>query len=55
MAWIVSGISSFEVAGRPLQLGVVGLFPGTGCIISRILGRNWWPTVPGVYYPDSAP
>jgi hypothetical protein len=35
MAWIVPGISSFSVGGPPLQAGVVGSFPGMGCMVSQ--------------------
>jgi hypothetical protein len=41
------------------------LFPGMGCMVSQpygtgenrsypgVLSHNWWPTVPGVNYPNS--
>jgi hypothetical protein len=43
-----------------------GAIPGTGhptlvipllveLVVSRLLGHNWWPRVPGVQDPDSSP
>jgi hypothetical protein len=60
------GLVLFRSVAPPLQPGVVGPFHGMGCrfprclrwrepIISKILVRNQWPTVPGVHYPDSSP
>jgi hypothetical protein len=64
MAWIVPRVSSFYVGdpfssawsgGAIPEYGVYG-FPANYCwrepIVSRILGRNRWPTIPGVFYPN---
>jgi hypothetical protein len=47
-AWSVGSISWYGVYGSP------AICRWRELIISRILGRNWQPTVPGVHYPDRA-
>jgi hypothetical protein len=54
----------FRLVAPSLQLGEVGSFSGMGCLVPQLfaieenrsypvrLGRNRWPTVPGVTYPD---
>jgi hypothetical protein len=61
------GLILFRLVAPPLQSGVVGPFPGTGCMVPqsfvvggnwsypRFLGHNQWPTVPEVNYPDNMP
>jgi hypothetical protein len=63
-AWIVPGISSFlswwpllfclKWCG-PIRYGVYGspaIFRCSESVVSRILGHNRWPAVPGVLDPD---
>jgi hypothetical protein len=66
MVWIVLEISSFLVAdssssawsgGAILCYGVYGspvVCHWREPIISRVLGHNRWPAVPGVYYCDNS-
>jgi hypothetical protein len=64
-----SGLVLFRLLASPLQPGVVGPFPGMGCmihqsfvicrlrkpIVSRILSCNPRPAVPRIHYPDRNP
>jgi hypothetical protein len=64
--WIIPGISSFKVGG-PLLFSLerwslicyrVYASPSISClresVVSRTLGYNWWPAVPGVFYPNKS-
>jgi hypothetical protein len=67
MAWIVPGISSFYVGGPSSSAWSGGAISWYGVygspticrwrepIVSRVLGHNRWPMVPGVYYPNATP
>jgi hypothetical protein len=61
--WIARGWVLFKLVAPPLQPRGIGPCPVRGVwfsaaccwrepIMSRILGHNWWPAVPGVQDPD---
>jgi hypothetical protein len=60
-------ISLFSLVGPSLHPGEVGLFLGMGCTVPQpyatrgnqsylaVLGRNQWPAIPRVNYPNCSP
>jgi hypothetical protein len=58
MAWIIPEISSFRLVAPPLETGVVGPFPGTGCMVPQPFTARgnrtypkFWAVTGGLRYP----